>query len=76
MKQYKAEGDNFLDHIIIISGLTSMSWSENRSPWSSNVNSPWKKKKKYKIQPSVDKVMCAVCWDRKGMILLDFLEPI
>jgi len=25
--------------------------------------------------PSADKVMCNVFWDRKGVILLDFLEP-
>jgi len=25
--------------------------------------------------PSVGKVMCTVFWDRKGVILLDFLEP-
>jgi hypothetical protein len=37
------------------------------------VNSP--PKKKFKTQPSVDKVMCIVFWDRKGVILLDFLEP-
>jgi len=32
-------------------------------------------KKKFKTLPSVGKVMCIVFWDRKGMILLDFLEP-
>jgi len=25
--------------------------------------------------PSAGKVMCTVFWDRKGVILLDFLEP-
>jgi hypothetical protein len=28
-----------------------------------------------KTQPSAGKVMCNVFWDRKGVILLDFLEP-
>jgi len=37
------------------------------------VNSP--SKKKYKTLPSTGKVMCIVFWSRKGVILLDFLEP-
>ena len=37
------------------------------------VNSP--SKKKFKTLPSAGKVMCTVFWDRKGVILLDFLEP-
>ena len=38
-----------------------------------HVNSPLKKK--FKTQPSGDKVTWAVFWDRKQVILLDFLEP-
>ena len=34
---------------------------------------PWKKK--FKALPSMGKVMCTVFWDRKVVILLDFLEP-
>jgi len=37
------------------------------------VSSP--SKKKFKMLPSAGKVMCTVFWDRKGVILLDFLEP-
>ena len=33
------------------------------------------KKKKLKTQPSADKVMCTFFWDKKEVILLDFLEP-
>ena len=29
---------------------------------------------KFKTLPSAGKVMCTVFWDRKGVILLDFLE--
>jgi len=36
------------------------------------MNSP--SKIKLKTQPSAGKVRCTVIWDRKGMILLDFLE--
>ena len=32
-------------------------------------------KKKFQTLPSAGKVMCAVFWDRKSVILLDFLEP-
>ena len=32
-------------------------------------------KKKFKTLPSAGEVMCTVFWDRKGVILLDFLEP-
>ena len=32
-------------------------------------------KKKFKMLPSAGKVMCTVFSDRKGVILLDFLEP-
>jgi len=37
------------------------------------VNSP--SKKKFKTQPSMGKLICTDFWDRKGVILLDFLEP-
>ena len=30
---------------------------------------------KFKMLPSAGKVLCTVFWDRKGVILLDFLEP-
>lgn len=32
-------------------------------------------KEKYKTWPSMGRVMRAVLWDRKGLILLDFWEP-
>ena len=50
---------------------------EPESKWQSvgwrHVNSP--SKKKFKMLPSAGKVMCTVFWDRKGVILLDFVEP-
>jgi len=36
------------------------------------VNSP--SKKKFKTQPSVGKAICTDIWERKDVILLDFLE--
>jgi len=38
-----------------------------------HVNSP--SKKKFKMLSSAGKVMCTVFLDRKGVNLLDFLEP-
>jgi hypothetical protein len=38
-----------------------------------HANSPLKKK--FKMQPLAGKAMCTAFWDRKDMILLDFLEP-
>jgi len=55
-------------------GVTTMSRSQNSSPWSGEMWIPHRRKK-FKMLPSADKVMCNVFWDRKGVILLDFLEP-
>lgn len=38
-----------------------------------HVNFP--SQEKIKMQTSVGKVMCAAFWDRKRVVLLDFLEP-
>ena len=77
LNQYKAEGNSFLDRIIIIGDKTCCHHYEpesKRQPmeWR-HMNSP--SKKKFKTLPSAGKVMCTVFWDRKGMILMDFLEP-
>ena len=71
----KAESDSFLDlfitgdemwchHFMPGSKWQSMEWQHVTSP----------SKKKIKMQPSTSKVMCTILWDRKGMILLDFLK--
>ena len=57
-------------------GVTTMSPSHYSSPWSGkwhHVNSP--SKKMFKMQPSARTVMCTVLCNRKGEILLVFLEP-
>jgi len=50
--------------LVIRCGVTSMSYSQNGSPQSGDVNSP--SKKKFKTQPSAGIVLCLVIWDRKG----------
>jgi len=42
-----------------------MEWRHGNSP----------SKKKFETLLSAGKVMCTVFWDRKGVFLLDFLEP-
>jgi len=76
LNQYEAEGDSFTDRIIT-GGETWCHHYESVSKrqfmeWR-HVNSP--SKKKVKTLPSAGKVICTVFWDRKGVILLDFLEP-
>ena len=74
--QYEVEGDSFLE-CIITGDKTWCPHYELESKWQSMewqyVNSPLKKK--FKMLPSECKVMCTVFWDRKGVILLVFLEP-
>jgi len=74
LNQYKAEGDSFLNLITV----GDETWCHHYEPYSKRksverwyVNSLLKK---FKIQPSVGKVICIVFWDMKGAILLDFLE--
>jgi len=76
LNQCKTEGVSFLD-CIVTGGKT---WCYHYKPESKrqfmewqHVNSP--SEKKFKMQSSVGKVMCAFFWNRKGVILLDFLEP-
>jgi len=76
LNQYEAEGDSFLDHIITV----DETWCHHCEPESKpqsvewrHVNSP--SKKKFKMLPAAGKVMCTIFWDRKGVILLDYLEP-
>ena len=76
LNQYEAEGESFL--YCIITG--DEAWCHHCEPKAKqqsmecrHVNSP--SKRKFKTLPSASKVMCTVFWDRKGVILLDFLEP-
>ena len=58
--------------LVMRHGVTTVGLSQNGSPWSTNASSP--SKRTFKVQPSVGKVVPAVVWDNKGVILLDFLE--
>ena len=76
LNQYEAEGDSFLDRII----TGDETWCHHYEPESKRQSMKWRhvkspSKKKFKTLLSVGKVMCTVFWDRKGVILLDFLKP-
>ena len=72
----RAEGDSFLDRIITSDEMWCNQY-EPESKWQSvewrHVDSPLRKK--FKALPSSGKVMYTVFWDRRGVILLDSLEP-
>jgi len=72
--QHEAEGESFLDCIITGDKM----WCYHYEPESKRQSMEWRhvnspSKKKFKTLPSVGKLMCTVFWDRKGVILLDFL---
>jgi len=76
LHQYEAEGDSFLDRITTGDKTCCHHYepeSKRQSMEWRHVNSP--STKKFKTLPSVGKVMYTVFWDRKGAILLHFLEP-
>ena len=71
----EAEGGTFQVHIITGDEMWCHHYrleSKQQSTERQHVNSPLEEK--FKMQPSVVKVMCTVFWDRKEVILLDFLK--
>jgi 5-methylcytosine-specific restriction endonuclease McrBC GTP-binding regulatory subunit McrB len=77
LNQYDAEGDSFLDCIITGDEL----WYHNYELESKQQSMEWQhvyspSKKKFKTLPSAGKVTSTFFWDRKGVIFLDFLEPV
>ena len=76
LSQYEAEGDSFLDRII----TGDETWCHHYEPESKRQSMKWRhvnslSNKKFKTLLPAGKVMCAVFWDRKRGIVLDFLEP-
>jgi hypothetical protein len=76
LNQHKADSDSFPDRIITIDKM----WCHQYEPESKQQSMEWRQvnspsKKKFKTLPSAAKVMCSVFWDRKWVILQDFLKP-
>ena len=75
LNQYEAESDSFLDRLI----TGDETWCHHYEPESKGQSMEWRhvnsqSKKKSKTLSLAGKVMCTVFWDRKGVVLLDFLE--
>ncbi|PNF17980.1 hypothetical protein B7P43_G17450 [Cryptotermes secundus] len=69
LHQFEAEGDKFLDSIV----TGDETWCHHYEPESKRQSMEWRhpdspRKKKFKTQPSVGKVMCTIFWDRRGVI--------
>jgi len=73
LNQYKAEGDSFLNCIIISDETRCHHYEKEYMEWQHG-NSPLKKSSRCSI--SVGKMMRTISCVKKGVSLLDFLEPI
>jgi len=76
LNQYEAKATVswIASSLVMRCGVTTMSQSQNRSPWSGSMWIPHRRKSSRRCPQRV-REMCTVFWDRKGVILLDFLEP-
>jgi len=74
LTQYNEEGENFLSHVV----TGNETWVLHEAPKSKQQSMEWRHtssptKTKFKQTTSTRKVMCTVFWDRKGVLLVDFL---
>jgi len=73
---YAQEGDEFLDSIV----TGDETWVFHHTPESKQQSLQWRhmhspRIKNFKSSISVEKTMASVFWDRKGIILVDFVPP-
>ncbi|KAJ4441265.1 hypothetical protein ANN_11119 [Periplaneta americana] len=75
LMRYHTDGDAFLDQIV----TGDETWVSHNTPETKRQSRQWhqpsspKKPKKFKQTLSTQKVMATVFWDRKGVLLLDFM---
>jgi len=74
LTQYSEEGENFLIHVV----TGNETWVSHEAPKLKQQYMEWRytsspTKMKFKQATSTQKVMCTVFWDRKGVLLVDFL---
>jgi len=74
LTQYSEEGENFLSHVV----TGNETWMSHEAPESKEQSMEWRHtssptKTKFKQTTSTRKVMCTMFWDRKGVLLADFL---
>jgi len=74
LTQYSEEGENFLSRVV----TGNETWVSHKAPELKQQFMEWRHtslptKMKFKQTTSTQKIMCTVFWDRKGVLLLDFL---
>jgi len=74
LTRYSEEDDNFLSRVV----TGDETWVSHATPESKQQPTGWRHtslatKTKFKQTTSTRKVMCTVFWDRKGILLVDFL---
>jgi len=74
LKQYSNKMDDFLSHIV----TGDKTWVAYVTPESKQQSMEWRhssppRKVKFKQTVSAQKIICTVFWDRKGVLLVDFL---
>ncbi|KAJ4448759.1 hypothetical protein ANN_00150 [Periplaneta americana] len=78
LMRYHTDGDTFLDQIVTGDGT----WVSHNTPETKLQSRQWhhpsspKKPRKFKQILSTQKVMATVFWDRKGVLLLDFMPKL
>jgi len=75
LQRHQIEGDQSFDHII----TGDETWISYTNIESKRQSTQWRnssslKAKKFKPASSVRKIMATIFWDRKGILLIDFLE--
>jgi len=74
LTQYSEEGENFLSHLV----TGNETWMLHEAPKLKQQAMEWRHtssptKTKFKQTTSTQKGMCMMFWDRKGILLVDFL---
>jgi len=74
LTQYSEEGKNFFSHVV----TGNETWVSHKAPKLKQQSMEWRHtslptKTKFKQTTSTRKVMCTMFWDRKGVLLVDFL---
>jgi len=76
LTHYAQEGDEFLDSIV----TGDETWVLHHPPESKQQSLPWRhthsrRTRKLKTSISMKKIMASVFWDRKDILLVDFMPP-
>ena len=73
LKRFRSKDDFLLRMVTVVETLVYYYEPENKAQSHQWVGPGSPRPKKFKTQPSAGKVMTAVFWDAKGVIMLDFL---